>query len=181
VYSQPDILLIDDAFSALDKEVSIWVWSKIIAKPLKSSNRLPTRIVVTHDFDLADKADEVLVMEKGKVGARGLWKDLLVRADGSNDNPDDPVGKCVKQYLQTLDQENQMLLDELNLIKADSENFYETKKPSSLQAKTEFQLVVPVPGPELSKDDMPEDVDDTQKFDIKISKMQELVIGTQNK
>lgn len=96
MYSQPDILLIDDAFSALDKEVSNWVWSKIIAKPLKSNGLFPTRIVVTHDFDLADKADEVLVMEKGKIGAQGLWKDLLVRADGSNDNPDDPVGKCVK-------------------------------------------------------------------------------------
>ena len=62
VYSQPDILLIDDAFSALDKEVSNWVWSQIIAKPKKSDGCFPTRIIVTHDFDLADKADEVLVM-----------------------------------------------------------------------------------------------------------------------
>lgn len=43
--------------------------------------KFPTRIVVTHDYDLAEHADEVIVMEQGKIGARGKWKDLLERAN----------------------------------------------------------------------------------------------------
>lgn len=55
-------MLIDDAFSALDKEVGVWVWNQIINKPKKSDGIFPTRIVVTHDYELARQADEVIVM-----------------------------------------------------------------------------------------------------------------------
>lgn len=73
-------MLIDDAFSALDKEVGVWVWNQIINKPKKSDGIFPTRIVVTHDYELARQADEVIVMQNGKIGARGLWDDLVKRA-----------------------------------------------------------------------------------------------------
>lgn len=91
---------------------------------------------MTHDFDLADKADEVLVMQQGRIGARGIWKDLLARAEASSDNPGDKVGKCVKQYLQTLDQEKKSILEELELEKTESKQLYEKITKHQLNKKS---------------------------------------------
>lgn len=104
VYSQPDILLIDDSFSALDKEVGVWVWNQIIQKPRKSDGVFPTRIVVTHDYELARQADEVVVMQNGKIGARGRWNDLVQRAQNLSDETDDSEARCVKNYMKSFEE-----------------------------------------------------------------------------
>ena len=44
-------------------------------------------------------------MQNGKVGARGLWSDLVERAQGYDESVDDPVAKCVKNYMKSLDSE----------------------------------------------------------------------------
>ena len=73
--ASPEALLLDEPLAALDVEVRADVREEL-ARFLRSSD-LPT-VVVTHSFDdVAALADDVVVLERGRVTQRGTVRDLV--------------------------------------------------------------------------------------------------------
>ena len=72
IYSQFDIVLMDDPLSALDAHVKNKVFEQVCLKELQGK----TRILVTHAIDFLDKVDRILVMEKGKIIYDGTFEEL---------------------------------------------------------------------------------------------------------
>lgn len=117
--------------------------------------RFPTRIVATHDYDLAVHADEVIVMEQGKIGARGKWSDLIERANNYKEGSEDEVARCVKNYLKSLDEERKH---------KDSEEEYD--QPNPKKAPKNKSLKRSLGGEEGQPPvDTPEDDEEFSKID----------------
>ena len=73
--ASPELLLLDEPLAALDVEVRADVREEL-ARFLRRSD-LPT-VVVTHSFDdVAALADDVIVLERGRVTQRGTVRDLV--------------------------------------------------------------------------------------------------------
>jgi ATP-binding cassette, subfamily B, multidrug efflux pump len=67
----PSLLLLDDALSAVDVETEAGIAHAV-------RDRLgPTRIVVTHRISAVQEADQILVLDAGKVVARGTHAELM--------------------------------------------------------------------------------------------------------
>lgn len=68
----PDVLVLDEATSALDSVTEQRVFEAC-------RRRLPgaTLIVIAHRLSTLREADQILVMEEGRVVERGTWEDLL--------------------------------------------------------------------------------------------------------
>ncbi|XP_077868176.1 ATP-binding cassette sub-family C member 9-like [Saccoglossus kowalevskii] len=69
LYTKSDIVILDDSLSALDVHVGEHVMEKAILGFLLGSNR--TVILVTHQLQYLKHADQVLVMENGKITHQG--------------------------------------------------------------------------------------------------------------
>lgn len=69
---RPAILLLDEATSALDA-----LTERRIEANLKALGS--TRIVITHRLDTIEDADEILVLDEGRVAERGRHAELLAR------------------------------------------------------------------------------------------------------
>lgn len=67
VYSETDVVLLDNPFNGLDKQTARKLFNDIILGPLKGK----TIIMVTNDLDFIPFADEIIVLEKGEVIAKG--------------------------------------------------------------------------------------------------------------
>ena len=67
------ILILDDSTSALDTETE-----NMIQKSLKSLDDT-TKIIITHRISAAKQADEIIVLEDGKIAERGTHQSLLAK------------------------------------------------------------------------------------------------------
>jgi molybdate transport system ATP-binding protein len=75
----PEVLLLDEPFSALDRAVRVSLYAEIEA--LRSRLACPI-VLVTHDFEeVARLADRVLVLEAGRIVAQGDVGTISARAD----------------------------------------------------------------------------------------------------
>ena len=63
LYSDKDIYLLDDILSAVDVHVGKFIMEETILKYLKNK----TVIMPTHAVKYLDKADNIIIMHKGKV------------------------------------------------------------------------------------------------------------------
>jgi subfamily B ATP-binding cassette protein MsbA len=72
VLKNPAILILDEATSALDNESE-----KIVQEALNELMRERTSLVIAHRLSTIQKADEILVMEKGVIVERGTHQELL--------------------------------------------------------------------------------------------------------
>ena len=72
VYSDWDILLMDDPISALDANVKQKVFEMVFWGELKHK----TRVLVTHAVDFLHLADRIIVMEGGRVKYEGTFTEL---------------------------------------------------------------------------------------------------------
>lgn len=78
---KPRMLLLDEATSSLDNQAQ-----HAISENLK--NLGVTRIVVAHRFSTIIKADQIYVIEKGKVTANGTFDELLIKSPWFKHNYD---------------------------------------------------------------------------------------------
>ncbi len=65
LYSDKNIYLLDDILSAVDIHVGKFIMEETIMKFLKNKNK--TVIMPTHAIKFLDKADNIIVMEKGQI------------------------------------------------------------------------------------------------------------------
>ena len=68
----PDILILDDTTSSLDIETEFK-----IQKALQKLNRKRTTLLITHRISSVMKADQIFVMDRGRIVERGTHNDLL--------------------------------------------------------------------------------------------------------
>ena len=74
VAKDPRILILDDALSAVDTYTEAE-----ILKRLRGVMRERTSIVVAHRISTVKDADEILVLDDGRIAERGTHRDLLER------------------------------------------------------------------------------------------------------
>ena len=72
VYSNKDIILMDDPLSALDAHVKRKVFEKVCCGELKEK----TKILVTHAIDFLDRVDKIIIMHKGQIANMGTYEEL---------------------------------------------------------------------------------------------------------
>ena len=72
VYSNSDILLLDDPLSAVDAHISKALMKNVILDTLKDK----TVILCTHQLQVLPSVDRVIVMKEGTVVADGLYEDV---------------------------------------------------------------------------------------------------------
>ena len=73
VYSNKDIILMDDPLSALDAHVKKSIFDEVCCKELKDR----TRVLVTHAVDFLDSVDRIIVVDKGKIKLNGTYSELM--------------------------------------------------------------------------------------------------------
>ncbi|ORZ32683.1 multidrug resistance-associated protein 4-like protein [Catenaria anguillulae PL171] len=73
VYAKAPVLLLDDPLSALDSRVGRKVFEAVRSAPELART---TRVLVTHQLHFVREADQVVVMEAGKVAASGTWDEV---------------------------------------------------------------------------------------------------------
>jgi ATP-binding cassette subfamily B protein len=71
---KPAILLLDDCLSAVDTQTE-----EAILKSLKQVIKQCTTIIVSHRISTVEHADEIIVLERGRIAERGVHEDLLAR------------------------------------------------------------------------------------------------------
>jgi ATP-binding cassette subfamily B protein len=71
---KPAILLLDDCLSAVDTQTE-----EAILKSLKQIMKQCTTIIVSHRISTVEHADEIIVLERGRIAERGVHEDLLAR------------------------------------------------------------------------------------------------------
>ncbi|XP_047481887.1 multidrug resistance-associated protein 1-like isoform X2 [Penaeus chinensis] len=77
VYSDTDIVLLDDPLSAVDAHVGRFIFDNVIGP--QGILRGKTRLLVTHSVTFLPCVDEVIVMRDGRVVERGSYPDLVAK------------------------------------------------------------------------------------------------------
>ena len=80
VLKNPPILVLDEATSALDSESE-----KLVQNALENLMKNKTSLVIAHRLSTIQKADKIIVLEKGKIIESGVHKDLM-KNDGIYSN-----------------------------------------------------------------------------------------------
>jgi ATP-binding cassette, subfamily B, bacterial len=73
--TEAELLVFDDLSSALDLHTETELWARLLAK------RDVTCIVVSHRRAALSRADQILLMDQGKIADRGSLEDLLERSE----------------------------------------------------------------------------------------------------
>ncbi|KAL1706525.1 P-loop containing nucleoside triphosphate hydrolase protein [Schizophyllum commune] len=74
VYSNADVILLDDVFSAVDSYVGRKLLDECVAGGALADR---TRVLVTHALYVLDRADYVYVVDGGKIVEQGTYQDLM--------------------------------------------------------------------------------------------------------
>ena len=72
VLKNPDILVLDEATSALDTESE-----KLVQDALNNLMKNRTSLIIAHRLSTIQHADEIIVMQDGKIMERGTHEDLI--------------------------------------------------------------------------------------------------------
>lgn len=74
ILKNPDILILDEATSALDTESE-----KLVQEALDNLMMERTSLVIAHRLSTIKKADEIIVLSKGKIVERGTHEELITK------------------------------------------------------------------------------------------------------
>ncbi len=69
---RPDLLVIDDLSSALDVETEKTLWERLFREHAGT-----TAVVVSHRRPALQRADQIILLERGRISARGTYDELL--------------------------------------------------------------------------------------------------------
>ncbi|KAJ3427508.1 multidrug-resistance like protein 1 isoform i [Anaeramoeba flamelloides] len=76
VYTDNNILLLDDPLSAVDSHVGKHIFDNCIKGELLKTK---TVILVTHQLQYLPQADDIIVINQGKIIERGTYQELMIR------------------------------------------------------------------------------------------------------
>jgi ATP-binding cassette subfamily C protein len=74
---RPSLLILDEATSALDSENE-----RRIRRAIEDLHGMVTMLVITHRLTTVRAADEIYVLERGRLVERGDWEQLMRKVDG---------------------------------------------------------------------------------------------------
>jgi ATP-binding cassette subfamily B protein len=87
---RPELLIMDDVSSALDVETEQVLWQRLLRRggvllPAGRDDRAPTEyvptcLVVSHRRAVLERADQILLLEEGRITDRGTLQELLARS-----------------------------------------------------------------------------------------------------
>jgi ATP-binding cassette subfamily B protein len=77
LYRARPVLVLDDVLSAVDQGTEVKMVSAI--RRLKSGDHPPTTVIVSHRTSVLEHADEILVLDGGRVIERGTHDELVAR------------------------------------------------------------------------------------------------------
>lgn len=99
VYSQSDIVLLDDILSALDAATGKMIFDTLLDSAGPSNDLLKNSavILVTHSTHFLSRMDHILVLSKGKSIFYGTWKELLVFT-----TPESSSSEAIKSIVSSL-------------------------------------------------------------------------------
>ncbi|MFN8488897.1 MAG: ATP-binding cassette domain-containing protein [Caldilineaceae bacterium] len=83
-----DLLVFDDLSSALDVETEALLWERLFAHPHR-----PACLVVSHRPAALQRADQIIVLNEGKVEAVGSWGELQSRLNMLTEFPSQNGGQ----------------------------------------------------------------------------------------
>lgn len=80
-YSNADILLLDDCFSALDVDTERRIMDRLFLNRWKNK----TKLLVTHRLTVLEKVDRILFIDSGKIVGEGTFHELLESSEQFRD------------------------------------------------------------------------------------------------
>ena len=81
VYSDSDVVLLDDPLSAVDAHVGKHIFDKIISNDNASLLAKKTRIWVTNHLSYLPYVDQIIVMNNGSIVEQGTFKELMTSSN----------------------------------------------------------------------------------------------------
>ncbi|EAQ84525.1 hypothetical protein CHGG_08539 [Chaetomium globosum CBS 148.51] len=84
VYSRPDLLLMDDIFSGLDRKSATHIFSAVFSENGLLAKLSCAAVLVTHSTQLLPRFNTILVVSNGMIAHRGTYDELL--ANGGLDD-----------------------------------------------------------------------------------------------
>ncbi|KAJ6323984.1 hypothetical protein OIU76_011313 [Salix suchowensis] len=137
VYSNSDVYILDDPFSAVDAHTATHLFKKCLMQLLSKK----TVIYATHQLEFLEAADLVLVMKDSMIVQSGTYKDLIA----------DPTGELVGQMVahrRSLNQVNPPQEDnsstrvpsQLNQIEVTEEKFEEPNSTDRFPERTQEEV-----------------------------------------
>ena len=79
VYGNADLYLFDDCLAALDAVVAQRVFMRCMSEGGLLAGR--TRVLVTHQTHFLHRAQQIILLDNGRVKAKGTWEDMVGQAD----------------------------------------------------------------------------------------------------
>ncbi|KAH7116907.1 ABC transporter-like protein [Dendryphion nanum] len=138
IVRQPKILIFDEATSALDVTSE-----RIVQAALEQVSHNRTTIVIAHRLSTIKKADNIVVLSKGKVVQQGTHESLLAEEDG-------PYWKLVNAQNLTLETERPPTYESLE-VKEDVRNSVLLEKESYQTLVDSVTTLVEEPSPKRPK------------------------------
>ncbi|KAL6193023.1 hypothetical protein ACLB2K_034108 [Fragaria x ananassa] len=101
VYSDSDVYILDDPFSAVDAHTGTHLFKKCLLQHLS----LKTVIYATHQLEFLEAADLILVIKGGQIAQSGKYEDLIADLNGE-------LVRQMAAHRKSLDQVNRCQVDD---------------------------------------------------------------------
>ncbi|RFU75576.1 abc transporter [Trichoderma arundinaceum] len=77
LYSRKPLLIADDIFSGLDPESRHHIWTQVFGPSGLFRRQNATAILATHTLDFLQDADQIIILDNGRISHQGTFNDLV--------------------------------------------------------------------------------------------------------